>query len=501
MIIKDFSRFSRRNSKGLVELEDLRDVGVRIIAIGDNIDYPTCDDWTAIQFRFLINEMPMTDTSKKVKSVVSRRQSEGKWLCAVPYGYIMTNTKAMTFTIDEAAAVVVREIFDLYNCGWGYKKIANHLTDKQIPTPRMSEKFRRESAGEDSRIKAKDLWSIVIVSEILQNDFYIGTLRQGKYRRKKINGSDIKAAESEHIIFENHHEPIIDYRVFWAAQEQRSKRTTTHYRGVKKYSNSYSGFLFCGDCGEPLFSRSNPKSPAYICSSYHKRGLKACTSHHTREDLLDKLLKSYVCKVKDNSAEMLDKLNQSLKDEKLQVTETTNTIALLQQQVDDAKAEMKVLARQKTRELMREPEKEDIIDEMYAEMLDELADRISGLQNQIELTANRHATAVKVNRIAKTAMDIFDDILSKDTLNKSDIELIIDRITVYEDHIEIQLKTDIDAILQCGISDGIIELMQISANRKPKSFNVNVVNNGDRPRSSANSHKITGRLITPCIFM
>ena len=55
LIVKDFSRFSRRNSRGLVELEDLRDAGVRIISIGDSIDYPTYDDWTAIQFRFLTN--------------------------------------------------------------------------------------------------------------------------------------------------------------------------------------------------------------------------------------------------------------------------------------------------------------------------------------------------------------------------------------------------------------------------------------------------------------
>ena len=32
LIIKDFSRFSRRNSRGLVELEDLRDAGIRIIS-------------------------------------------------------------------------------------------------------------------------------------------------------------------------------------------------------------------------------------------------------------------------------------------------------------------------------------------------------------------------------------------------------------------------------------------------------------------------------------
>ena len=72
LIVKDFSRFSRRNSRGLVELEDLRDAGIRIISIGDNVDYPNDDEWLKIQFQFLINEMPVTDTSKKVRAVVKR---------------------------------------------------------------------------------------------------------------------------------------------------------------------------------------------------------------------------------------------------------------------------------------------------------------------------------------------------------------------------------------------------------------------------------------------
>ena len=56
LIVKDFSRFSWRNSRGLVELEDLRDAGVRIISIGDNIDFPNDDEWLKIQFQFLINK-------------------------------------------------------------------------------------------------------------------------------------------------------------------------------------------------------------------------------------------------------------------------------------------------------------------------------------------------------------------------------------------------------------------------------------------------------------
>ena len=44
LIVKDFYRFSRRKSRSLVELEDLRDAGVRIVSIGDNIDFPNDDD-------------------------------------------------------------------------------------------------------------------------------------------------------------------------------------------------------------------------------------------------------------------------------------------------------------------------------------------------------------------------------------------------------------------------------------------------------------------------
>ena len=42
------------------------------------------------------------------------------------------------------------------------------------------------------------------------------------------------------------------------AQEQLKIRTGkyTAYRGIRKYDATYSGFLFCGDCNLPMFSRS-----------------------------------------------------------------------------------------------------------------------------------------------------------------------------------------------------------------------------------------------------
>ena len=178
LIVKDFSRFSRRNSRGLVELEDLRDAGMRIISIGDNIDYPNDDDWLKIQFQFLINEMPVTDTSKKIKAVIDRRQRDGKWICNVPYGYEMINYKAMTFKVDEPSAEVVRKIYELYSSGWGYKRIAEHLTEKHIPTPSMVKKERYEVDGEQSKYDANTVWNTASVTTILSNDFYTSGLSQ-----------------------------------------------------------------------------------------------------------------------------------------------------------------------------------------------------------------------------------------------------------------------------------------------------------------------------------
>lgn len=486
LVVKDFSRFSRRNSRGLVELEDLRDQGVRIISIGDNIDYPTFDDWTAIQFRFLINEMPVTDASKKVKSVIRRRQNDGKWICAVPYGYVITNTKTMAFEADPPAAEVVNMIYDLYIGGWGYKKIANHLTDLNIPTPRMAEKIRREADGVETKLRAKKEWSIATVQGILENDFYIGTLRQGKYTRKKINGGDRKTDEGEHIVFENHHEPILDTRVFAMAQEQRRKRTKSNYRGQKKYDNVYSGYLYCGDCGSPMFSMSRGDlKPAYVCGGYHRRGRKACTSHHTRVDMLDDILKEYIRKIKENSADMLERLNESVKEETAAQKNGEEVVSGLQKQLDFAYEELKAMKRQRIRDVMKHPEREEILEQTYDEMEAELGDKISSLKAQMILHENRQSAVARMDKISRTAAEVFDRILRKEKLDKTDLDFLIERITVYENRIEVELKADIGVILQTG-NFGVQEEMGLAQNiihqernKRDKPYTVNIISGGD----------------------
>lgn len=493
LIVKDFSRFSRRNSRGLVELEDLRDAGVRIISIGDNIDFPNDDDWLKIQFQFLINEMPVTDTSKKVKSVIRRRQADGAWLCAAPYGYILNKQKQ--FEIVPTEAEIVREIFRLYLDGWGYKKIANHLTDTGVPTPRMSEQLRKEAEGEESRRTVKKDWAIVTVQGILDNDFYIGTLRQGKYTRAKINGKDVKRDELGHIVIEHHHQAIIDYRTFATVRALREQRSTNHYRGKKINDNVYSGFLECGDCGSPMFAMSRRDlRPAYTCGTYHRRGLSGCTSHHIRVDKLDELMKLYLKKVKDNSANMLERLNADLAHEQEDISETERTAENLETLLLDAQEELKATKRQRIRDMARHPEQEAILEETYDELEHDLIQRINGLQNQLQMAADKRNTIIQVNRAAKTAMEVFDDLLSKEHLDRKDLQLIIEKIKVYEDHLEIKLQSDIDTLLRCGTLPAETEdaanfkqgtenientLIQSSKGHEDKVFRANVVSEGD----------------------
>ena len=478
LIVKDFSRFSRRNSRGLVELEDLRDAGVRIISIGDNIDFPNDDDWLKIQFQFLINEMPVTDTSKKVRSVIKRRQQDGKWICAAPYGYIVN--KRQEFEIVPTEADIVRRIYQLYIEGWGYKRIANQLTDEGIPTPRMAEQERKLAAGDEYRRTVKPAWAIVTVQGILDNDFYIGTLRQGKYTRKKINGKDLRRDELDHIVIEHHHQEIIDYRTFATVKALRESRSTNNYRGQKKYDNTYSGFLECGDCGSPMFAMSRRDiKDAYRCGTYHRRGLKGCTSHHIRADKLDELLKLYVQKIKDNSAAMLDRLNADLAREAEDVAETERSAENLETLLTDLQEELKATKRQRIRDIMKHPDQEETLEETYDELENDLLRRMEGLRNQIALTENKRNTIIQVNRVAKTAMEVFDDILNKPKLDRNDLQLIIQKIKVYEDHLEIQLKADIDSLLRSGELPEDLELIQSASQHPDKIFYSNVISDGD----------------------
>lgn len=446
LIVKDFSRFSRRNSKGLSELEDLRDYGLRIIAITDNVDYPTNDDWMNIQFRFLMNEMPVTDTSKKVRKIIENRQKNGQWICNAPYGYYLNPLKKNEILIDKTGAETVHLIFKLYNNGYGYKKIAKYLTENHYPTgfTLMARQLNARDADASKVLnRASNIWSPVSVSKIIQNDFYVGTLRQHVWTRKGINKADIRVPLKEQLVHYNHHPAIIEQEVFNNAQQNYTKRSKTHYKGVRKYQNTYSGFLFCADCNSPMFSISNPNRPAgYICSSYHKHGLNGCTSHHIHEESIAKNIKLYISIIRNNLQDAI--LYIDVKKSKAQADEATYAIKNIQQKIEQIKLELKESSKQRLKQLVKNPDNEEIINENFDELEQDYLSEINGLEGRCRYLSTEAQKKSEMKKNINSVLNVFDALLAKDNFSKQDIALIIERINVDNDKIiTIELKSDI----------------------------------------------------------
>ena len=356
----------------------------------------------------------------------------------------------------------------------------------------MSEKMRKEAAGGECKRAVRNSWAIITVQGILDNDFYIGTLRQGKYTRAKINGKDIKRDEIEQIVIENHHQPIIDYRTFATTKALREQRTRSNYRGTKINDNVYSGIMVCGDCGSPMFAMSRRDlKPAYTCGTYHRRGLSGCTSHHIRVDKLDELIKVYIQRVRDNSSCMIERLNEDLKHEEQDIAETEQTAANLEDILIDLQEELKATKRQRVTVERCVPDREQILEETYDEMESELMQKIEGIQSQINMATDKRNIIIQTNRMAKTAIDIFDEVLKKEHLEKKIYQLIIEKIWVYENRLEIQLKSDVDQILNCGLvgkavnfnlgMEDITKYTIVQQNKQAygQGFPCNVISSGD----------------------
>ena len=69
----------------------------------------------------------------------------------------------------------------------------------------------------------------------------------------------------------------------------------------------------------------------------------------------------------------------------------------------------------------------------------------------MNLNVDKRNDIIRINWLAKTVIDIFNDILNKKSLDKKDLELIIDKIIVFEDRIHVKLKADIDNLLKVGV--------------------------------------------------
>ena len=285
VIVKDMSRLGRNYLQvGMYTEMVFPQKGVRFIAINDGVDSAQGDNDFA-PLRNIFNEWLVRDTSKKIKAVKRSKGMNGKPITSKPvYGYLMDEDE--NFIIDEEAAPVVKQIYNLCLAGNGPTKIARMLTEQQIPTPGTLE-YRRTGSTRRYHPGYECKWATNTVVHILENREYTGCLVNFKTEKLsyKVKHS-VENPPEKQVIFENHHEPIIDTQTWERVQELRKQR-----KRPNRYDEVglFSGILFCADCGSVMYQQryqtDKRKQDCYICGSYKKRTAD-CTAHFIRTDLL-----------------------------------------------------------------------------------------------------------------------------------------------------------------------------------------------------------------------
>ena len=257
---------------------------VRYISLLDGIDTgveSSANDITP--FRAIMNDMYAKDISKKIKSVKHDKQRKGLFIGGkAPYGYRLHPTEKNKIIIDEEAAAVVRHIFNMALDGVSCRKIAATLNEEGVPTPATYAGLPIGNPGPYT-----GLWSSERISDMLQNETYIGNMVQG--RMIKINYKSKKCIRQEPdkwVIVEGTHEPIVDAETFQNVRMLVNSRKHTRSR---TYDFLLKGLIFCHECGYPLavINRKNAAGEDvlyFVCRTY-QRFTKAgvCTCHSIKE--------------------------------------------------------------------------------------------------------------------------------------------------------------------------------------------------------------------------
>ncbi|MHA6314801.1 DUF4368 domain-containing protein [Streptococcus anginosus] len=345
IIVKDMSRLGRDYLKVGQCMEILRQKGVRLIAINDNVDsFYREDDFTP--FRNIMNEWYARDTSRKIQSTFRSKGESGKHTASTPpYGYIKDEKDKDKWVVDEKAAEIVRRIFNLTMDGAGPYKIAKILEADKIDIPAYHQKKLGYGLHQSKNFEYPYRWCSSTIASILKKKEYLGHTVNFKTRKHFKDKKSKYVSEDNWLIFENTHEAIIDQETFDNVQRIRGN--------VKRYPDGWgeyhplTGLMYCADCGSKMYVHrtSNYKNiPYYTCSAYTKTpcGMLCPSAHRIKAEVVLNLIQDTLKDIKkyldeDNEAficsiqnEMEEKEKIEIEKKKVRLTESQNRLRELE---------------------------------------------------------------------------------------------------------------------------------------------------------------------------
>lgn len=187
--------------------------------------------------------MKKRSKSGLLQSVINGNAGGSKNL---PYGYTKDETKKLIVENEEAETI--KEIFNLYKQGNGFKAIANVLNFKEIPTRTQKAFGNRVMKYKTEKTADKVTWTDVAIDKIIKNPIYYG--------QRRFKGNLYPAPA------------IINEQLFKECNEITV--TKTHRNYLTTYTYLLKDLLICGCCGRNYFAKFKPVEggdKVYICSS------------------------------------------------------------------------------------------------------------------------------------------------------------------------------------------------------------------------------------------
>ena len=318
ILIKDMSRLGRDHLRVGLFLEQLREQGVRLIAVAEGIDTAKGED-DFMPFRNIFAEWHARDTSRKIRAIFGARTAAGKHVTgALPYGYLHDPDDRQKWILDEEAAPVVKRIFQGVIEGKTLARIAEELTAGRILTPAahwraIGERVSMGAAGADPY-----KWATATLIQILKKEEYMGWKVLNKTATESYKSKKREATPQENrLIFKDAHPAIVDEETWNVVQRLRETKRVRERIGGEP--NPLTGVLYCADCGQKMYhkkgntGRPNHPHHEYVCSSYRHYS-RSCTCHYIRVSVVESLVLEAIRRVsgyvRENEAEFIRRVRE-----------------------------------------------------------------------------------------------------------------------------------------------------------------------------------------------
>ena len=302
VIVKDLSRFGRNYLEVGNYLEVVYPtLGVKFIAIQENVDTLSGTGTEMMPFHNIFNEWYASQTSKKVRAVWAMKAANGlRTNFNVPFGYIRDPEDQEKWLIDEPAAEIVRKIFTLCLAGKGPDQIARQLESEKVLTPSAYYHALGTKKANHPMPKNPYGWKDSSVCGILANRSYTGCTVKLKtttvsYKVHKM----VYKPEDEWVVTPNTQDAIIDEDTWLRVQELRENKRRPTATGR---ASLFSGLVYCPDCGSKLYfcaSKSLRKDQEFFRCANYKSGRGECTIHFIRDVVLQKIVLEAVGELAD----------------------------------------------------------------------------------------------------------------------------------------------------------------------------------------------------------